>query len=92
VLSLRVAQHLSKKRATACSAESFNDYMNKLEAKLKELGIMTKPWCIFNCDESGFVCSHGTKKVLCKRGCHDVHKIVNDNEKMMYSVLVSFGI
>ena len=66
--------------------------MDKLEAKLKELGIMDKPWCIYNCDESGFICSHGTKKVLCKRGCNNPHRIVNDNEKAMYTVMVSLAL
>jgi hypothetical protein len=89
---MRVAQHLSKKRASCCSVDNYNDYMDKLEAKLKELGIMDKPWCIYNCDESGFICSHGTKKVLCKRGCNNPHRIVNDNEKAMYTVMVSLAL
>ena len=58
--------------------------MDLLEAKLKELGIMDKPECIYNCDETGFICAHGTKKVLCKRGCQSVHSIANDNEKTMF--------
>ena len=62
--------------------------MDKLEAKLRELGIMDKPWCTYNCDETGFICTHGTKKVLCKRGCNNVHTIANDNEKLMYTVMV----
>ena len=53
-MSVRLAQNLSKKRTFGCTKENLDSYFDILEAKMKELGIMDKPECIFNADEIGW--------------------------------------
>jgi hypothetical protein len=40
----------------------------------------------FNCDETGFSCSPGTKKVFCSRKDNHVAVILSNNEHLQYTV------
>lgn len=55
---------------------------------MEELGLENKSQNIFNCDETGFICNIGTKKVYCKRGIKRVNKLCANNDKDMFTVHV----
>ncbi len=88
-LSYNVSQNLAKQRAKAFNQEVAEHFYGILRNKLLELNLMNKPECILNCDESGFCGSYGRKKVFTRRGERNVHTFTADNEKLMYTVIVS---
>jgi hypothetical protein len=87
-LSVRLAQNLSKQRAKGCSKENIDAWYDLLEAKMKELGILDKPWCIYNADEIGWFGSFDRKKCFARRGERNPHILASSNEKIMYTTMV----
>ncbi len=84
-----MSQNLAKQRAKAFNQEVAEHFYGILRNKLLELNLMDKPECILNCDESGFSGSYGRKRVFTRRGERNVHTFTADNEKLMYTVIVS---
>lgn len=68
-----------------------DDFYNKLSEKITELNLENKPQNIFNADETGFMCNPGLQKVFCRKGSKNVLNLNVNNEKEMYSVMVSFN-
>jgi hypothetical protein len=89
-LSLRLAQNLSKQRAKAFTKETKDHFFEVLRTKLVELDILNRPECILNCDESGYAGSFGQKKLFARKGDKNPHALAPNNEKLVYTVLVSF--
>jgi hypothetical protein len=88
-LSVRLAQNISRKRAYGCTRENLDGYYDLLEQKMIELGIMDKPGSIFNADEIGWFGSFDRKKLFARRGERNPHILTSDNEKIMYTTMVT---
>ena len=68
-LSKRKPQALQMVRARAATPEVVNHWFHQcLKPALDSLGLMDKPNCIYNIDESGFPLSDRPAYVICKRG------------------------
>jgi hypothetical protein len=68
-LSERTPQNLPKSRGAAVTRECVDDFYGMVEKKFKvQIYGVIPPTSIFNCDEVGFSCSQGEKKIICRRG------------------------
>ncbi len=87
---MRIPQNLQKQRAAACTPAALNGFYDLLEKKITELGLEDKPHSIFNCDEAGFTGSYGRRKVIARKGDKNPHSLTCDNDKLSYTVHVSY--
>jgi hypothetical protein len=62
-------------------------WFKKLELIYNENDFHTKPFHIFNCDETGFQCDQGNCKIVCRKGAKHPRVFSNSNDKSMYTVL-----
>ena len=63
-------QNLTRSRAEAVTRACVDDFFCLVEKKFKALEAIhdiISPSHIFNCDEAGFSCSQGEKKIVCRR-------------------------
>ena len=64
-------------RAKSATVEAMDNWFNNcLEPTLETLGVMNKPHCIFNVDESGFPLGGRPSHVLVWRGTKSVHTVI----------------
>jgi hypothetical protein len=84
VINKRKPQSISPLRARAISKEIHNHFYEILHEKLVVLDLMDKPSNIYNCDEIGFQCARGNRKVFARKG-ETPHVIGRNNEKQMYT-------
>lgn len=74
-----MAQNLPKHRAQALTFESSQQFYALLKDKLLKQGIMNRPECIWNADETNFMGTFGKKKFLAKKGKKQI-KLVKKND------------
>ena len=76
-LSVRKPQQLQMIRAKAGSPEVLHHWFNVvLGPTLRELGLLNKPECIYNADET-FVClSGGSSTIICKKGMKAPQQVI----------------
>lgn len=72
-LSLRTADPLSRVRANALTEENLKAYFDLLERTLIDHGLLNRPACIFNMDESGIPLDAKQLKRVAKKGMKKVH-------------------
>ena len=72
-LSLRTADPLSRVRANALTEENMKAYFDLLERTLIDHGLLNRPACIFNIDESGMSLDVKRLKRVAKKGMKKVH-------------------
>ncbi|RNA20797.1 tigger transposable element-derived 2-like [Brachionus plicatilis] len=86
-LFLRVSQNITINRAAALNKSVLSDFYDKLESKIKDLGLENKPSNIFNADESGFICNPGLQKVFSRKGANEVLNLsVNNDKEMIFQI------
>lgn len=87
VLNKRMPQNVNVLRAKAINQDVLNQFYDLLHSKIDSLKLSNKPGSIFNCDETGFMCAKGKKKVFCRRGETPL-ALTSINDKLMYTVNV----
>lgn len=75
MLSIRKPEGLSLSRATSMNRPAVEKYFNILERELRRLGIINKPNCIYNCDESGLSLVPDTCKIVGRKGKKNIYQV-----------------
>ena len=76
-LSKRKPQALQMVKAKAATPEVVNHWFHQcLKPALNSLGLMDKPNCIYNVDESGFPLIGRPAYVICKRGMKSPRTVI----------------
>ena len=88
-LSKRKPQALQMVRARAATPEVVNHWFHQcLKPALDSLGLMDKPNCIYNVDESGFPLSGRPAHVICKRGMKSPQTVIGGSGRENITVQV----
>ena len=89
-LKYRKPEHLAKSRAMAASRETVEQFHNGLLKCLQENGLEKRSdlACrLWNCDESGFMTSVASKRVLARRGARVVYDVQGGSGRQMFTIL-----
>lgn len=87
LLNKRRPQALSPLRAKALNEDVLDHFYDLLQTKIETLKLKNKPTHVFNCDETGFICAKGKKRVFCRKG-ETSYTLSSYNDKLMYTVNV----
>eukprot|EP00118_Oscarella_pearsei_P022412 m.259355 g.259355 ORF g.259355 m.259355 type:complete len:338 (+) comp40416_c0_seq13:1120-2133(+) len=85
-LSARKPEHLSTKRAPACSLENLEEFYKRLCVCYEVNGFTSRSYSDFasrlwNCDETGLATACGSKHILARRGAKDVSEVCHASGK-----------
>ncbi len=88
-LTKRKPQALQMIRARSATPEVINHwFLECLKPTLDHLGLVNKPHCIFNVDESGFPLSGRPAHIICKRGIKSPQAIIGGSGRENITVQV----
>ncbi|KAG6973095.1 hypothetical protein JG687_00001088 [Phytophthora cactorum] len=89
-ISIRHAQRLVVKRASASTPDAVMDYNNNLKSVLDKSDLLDKPERLWNCDETG-VCpqGRGRERVICPKGLRANVQRSDDRENVGITACVS---
>ena len=82
-ITLRVAVPFSYARAMATDREVIDRYFDMLEDCLRANGLLNKPACIFNCDETGLPLDPKCQKVVDRVGCKNPSYLTSGSKSQM---------
>lgn len=94
-LSIRMSNNLPSNRAKASNSKTIDKWFKKVKVIYDEHDFHSKPFHIFNCDETGMTSDTGALKVVCRRETSNPKRLSNSNQKKMYTILVcssAFGV
>lgn len=74
-------------RAKASNSKTMDDWFSQVKKVYDENDFHTKPYHVFNCDETGMQCDLGKLKLICRKGLSNPKRLCNSNQKKMYTVL-----
>ena len=67
-LSVRKTSDLPSLRAYSTDSNVFDNWFEQVKNIYNQYDFGSRPDDIWNCDESGFACSKGTTRIICKKG------------------------
>ena len=74
-LTIRSPQPLAYCRALCSNSDVICDFFGKLGALYGKLNLISKPMCVWNCDETGVTIVHKPGKVVTELGRHYVYAV-----------------
>ena len=86
-LSIRQSESLPVSRAKGCSKVELDRWFADFYDFLVEHGLLNKPECKWNTDESGIPLRYATGQVLAPRGARSVYSINNNNRQQITTLV-----
>ena len=86
-LTIRTPLPLSYSRAVSANVDTVNDFFEKVGSIYGRLNLISKPMCIFNCDETGVTIVHRPGKVVTQMGRKTVYSVSSAERGKTHTVL-----
>ena len=83
----RKAISMQAVRAVSSQQAIIDEWFTQVDAVYREHNLNEKPFCMFNCDESGLKFDQGKANIVFRKGLKNPKKLLPKNEKQMTATL-----